>query len=69
MKKLTERNSKLAYESRMLKKQGKITDTWVWNCRVLVKPKEETDAEKRTVYGKSMDDIAELSSGRRPNPQ
>ena len=32
---LTEKTSKLAYEARQLKKQGRVTDTWTRNCKVL----------------------------------
>ena len=34
---LTPRRSKLAFKARGLKKQGKIEDTWVYDCRVLMK--------------------------------
>ena len=34
---LTQRRAKLALKARILKRQGKIQDTWVYDCRILVK--------------------------------
>ena len=34
---LTRTRAKLAYKARLLKRREKITDTWVWESKVLVK--------------------------------
>ena len=36
---LTQRRSKLAYTARGLKRGSKIDDTWVFDCRILIKDK------------------------------
>ena len=53
---LTETKAKIAFEARKLKKENKILDTWVWDCKILVKDNQSRirniKAKKDlTVYG------------------
>ena len=37
---LTRNRAKIAYEARMMKRQGLISDTWVFDCSILIRDSE-----------------------------
>ena len=57
---LTENSSKLAFQARQMKRQGRVLDTWTRNCKIFVKFRNNELEEPKVIQLKSMTDLARI---------